>query len=65
MASLYIKAENLSVGDTLLLPMGKVATIIDIKPFGPRSIYVKFLTDHGWSRVERDRELNVKAQVVE
>lgn len=63
MASLLIKAENLSVGDVLLLPFNKTATITALKPFGPRSVYVRYRTEYGWSRVERDHEVHVQSRV--
>lgn len=63
MASLLVKARDLGIGDTILLPMGKTATINDIKPIGPRTIYVRFRTEHGWTRVEVDYEVSVKVGV--
>jgi hypothetical protein len=62
--SLLIKAEELSVGDVLLLPFNKTATITKIGPIGPRTRYVKFTTEHGPTRVEVGTEVHVKAQVL-
>ena len=64
MASLLIKAENLSVGDTLLLPFGRTATVQSIVPVGPRTRYVKFRTEHGATRVEVGTEVHVQAKVL-
>jgi hypothetical protein len=63
MASLLIKAEKLSVGDVLLLPFGREATIERIRPRGAKAIYVNFKTEYGWTRVELDDEVNIKAKV--
>lgn len=64
MASLMVKAQDLSVGDVLLLPMGKTATITRVDPVGPRTRYVKFRTEYGASRVEVDTELWVRPQAL-
>lgn len=64
MASLLIKAEQLGEGDTLLLPFGKTATIKRIKPVGPRTRYVQFVTEHGKTRIEVGTEVSVQAKVV-
>jgi hypothetical protein len=64
MASLLIKAENLSLGDTILLPMGKTATVKDIKYIGPKAQFVTFFTEHGKTRVERDYEFSVEAKAM-
>ena len=64
MASLLIKARNLSVGDTLDLPFQRTATIERIKPFGQRATYINFKTEYGWTRVELDSEVHVKAKVL-
>lgn len=64
MASLLIKAEQLSEGDTLLLPFGKTATVKRIKPVGPRSRFVKFTTEHGATRIEVGTEVQVEAKVL-
>jgi hypothetical protein len=63
MASLLIQGKDLSVGDVLLLPMGRTATVESLKPIRPRSRYVSFKTEHGWSRVELGYELMVQARV--
>lgn len=63
MASLLIKAEDLSVGDTLLLPMGKTATVTKVGTVGPRTRFVTFRTEYGASRVEVDTEVFVEAKV--
>jgi hypothetical protein len=64
MASLLIKASDLSVGDVVLLPWERTATVEAIEPFSPRSLYVRFRTEHGWTRVEVDAEMHVRAQVL-
>lgn len=63
MASMLIKAEKLSVGDTILLPFGRTATIERIRPFGARATFVNYKTEYGWSRLEREDEVSVKVQV--
>lgn len=64
MASLTIKAEQLAEGDTLLLPFGRTATIKKIGPVGPRTRYVKFVTEHGRTRIEVGTEVQVEAKVL-
>lgn len=64
MASLQIKAEDLSVGDTLLLPFDKTATVQRIDPVGPRTRYVKLRTEHGATRIEVGTYVSVEAKVV-
>ena len=61
--TLYIKAEQLSVGDVLCLPFEKTATIEAIRPFGPRSRVVQFKTQFGWSRISRNERMFVEARV--
>jgi hypothetical protein len=63
-ATLMIRAEDLSVGDTLMLPFGRTATVKSIIPVGPRTRYVKFKTEHGATRVEVGTMLHVEAKVV-
>jgi len=62
MASIMIKAENLAVGDTLLLPFGKTATVQTIEPVGPRTRFVKFRTEHGKTRVEVGTQVSRRSQ---
>lgn len=64
MASLLIRARDLSVGDTLLLPMGRTATVTSIRPFGARARFVQFRTEHGLTRVEVDAEVFVQPKVL-
>lgn len=64
MATLMIKAEMLSVGDTLVLPFGRTATVKQIKPVGQRAQFVRFQTEHGWTRVEVGSDVNVEAKVL-
>jgi hypothetical protein len=59
MATLLIKAENLSVGDILALPFNRIAEVLALKPVGPRSRFVNFKTENGWGRVEVGREVSV------
>lgn len=63
MPSIMIRAENFSVGDILLLPMGKTATIVEIKPITTRTRIVQFKTEFGWSRMHRLDEHYVEARV--
>jgi hypothetical protein len=64
-ASLLIKAEDLSVGDVLLLPFEKTATVATIRPIGPRTHFVNFKTEYGWTRVAIGAELSVQARVAD
>lgn len=66
MASLLIKARKLSVGDTLILPMGKTAEVVEVRvPTGANAKYVHFKTkEYGSSRVGLDDELYVFAKAV-
>lgn len=64
MATLTIKAEDLSEGDTLVLPFNKTATIKKLYPVGPRTRYVRFTTEHGATRIEVGTEVFVEARVV-
>lgn len=64
MASLTIKAEQLAEGDTLLLPFGRTATVKRIKPVGPRTRYVQFVTEHGKTRIEVGTEIQVEAKAL-
>lgn len=61
--TLLVKAEDLSVGDTMVMPFDKRWTISEVKPFGPRSVYVRVRTEAGWTRLERHGEVHVLAQV--
>jgi hypothetical protein len=54
-----IRAEQLTEGAVLALPFDKTATVLTVRPFGPRSTYVHFRTEWGWRRVERDRQVEV------
>lgn len=62
--SLYVKAVDLALGDTMLLPFNKEATITDLKPVGPRTKFVQFKTEFGWSRIGVNESVHVKAQVL-
>lgn len=64
MASLFVKATDLSEGDTLLLPFGKTATIRKIHVPGPRGRYVQLWTEYGKTRIGVDERVNVEAKVV-
>lgn len=63
MASLVIYAENLTVGDVILLPYGE-ATVKSINKVGPRTRYVSFVTEHGRTRIEVGTQIFVKASVL-
>lgn len=62
MASLLVKAENLAVGDTLLLPFNKTATIRKVGPVGSRTKYVRLWTEYGPTRIEVGTEVFVEAR---
>jgi hypothetical protein len=63
MASLFIKARNLSVGDTMLLPFGKTATIRKLRvPTGPNARYVTYTTEFGRGRMPLDADVSVEAR---
>lgn len=63
MSSLLIKAEELSEGDTLLLPFGRTATVKKVHPVGPRTRYVRLITEYGVTRIEVGTEVSIKAEV--
>lgn len=58
------KAADLVVGDVLLLPFGKTATVARLVVPGPRGRYVQLWTEHGKSRVETGYEFLVERAAV-
>jgi hypothetical protein len=63
MPSLFIRADDMAVGDTLLLPFNRTATITAIKPFTDRTVYIRYRTEYGWTRLERTEYVNVQTRV--
>jgi hypothetical protein len=61
MASLLIKARDLSEGDVLLLPFNRTATIMVEPKIGRQ--FVTLYTEYGKTRVELDQEVPVQARV--
>lgn len=64
MASLLTKAEELGVGDVLILPFNKTATIQEVGPVGPRTRFVRIKTEYGRSRIEVGTEVQVEARAI-
>jgi hypothetical protein len=61
---MMVKAEDLSVGDTMVLPFNENVVITDLGPVGPRTRFVRFRTANGVrGRIERGREVTVLAKV--
>jgi hypothetical protein len=50
-SSSLCQANKLRVGDVLLLPFERTATVERIGPIGPRSQFIRFKTEHGWTRL--------------
>ena len=60
-----VKADQLHVGDTMALPMGRTATIERILVTSPRSRYVQLWTEHGKTRLERSMDVLIEAPEAE
>ena len=54
----------MSVGDTLLLPFNGTATVKKIAPIGPRTQFVRLVTEHGATRIGVDQYVDVKVRVL-
>lgn len=54
------KAKDLCVGDVILLPFDKTATVEKVGPISPRTRYVNFKTEYGSSRVGIEEEFQIE-----